>query len=100
MTDYSDPYVNYQRLIETIEFLEKRNEVHPNFYGIHIKHIEMYNKVQDIDEEARIELECLIREYLLFEEFDLGLYLSACKKLVNTVKRTDVEDILQSLSIH
>ncbi len=101
--DYSDPYLNYQRLITTINFIESGKEAHPKFYENHIEHIKKYCQVlietPEVNQEAMIHLQICLKQYECFEQFDLSHYLQACKKLLGNISELEINKMMDSLAI-
>lgn len=101
--EYRDSHKNYVRLIDTIQILKSGISVHSNFYDINIKHIHMYINVldntPDVNQAARSYLETLIKQYELFNEFDLTIYLTACELLLGNIQEFEVQKMLDDLSI-
>lgn len=100
---YDDPYTNYQRLVDTIQFLEKNIDVHPNYYEQHIEHIKKYRDVlfetPEVNQEADVYLEYCIRQYEHTQQFDLPVYLEACKKLLGNISEFQLHDMLSALTL-
>ncbi len=101
--DYDCPYTNYQRLIETRDFLLRKEEVHDNFFDIHIQHIKKYLQVvvttEEITQTAASILEQLIIEYICNKIFDLDKYLVACNYLVGNVSEYQMHDMMKNLGL-
>jgi hypothetical protein len=100
--DYSDPYKNYQRLLDTINIIKSGTTVHQNFYDIHIDHIHTYLNVlidtPEVNQAASEHLQVLITQYELFNEFDLSVYLTACELLLGNVGEFEVYKMMNSLT--
>ncbi len=101
--DYDCPYTNYQRLIETRDFLQRKESVHDKFFDIHIQHIKKYLQVvittEEISQTAVPILEKLIQEYDIYQTFDLDLYLIACNYLVGNVSEYQIHDMMKNLGL-
>jgi hypothetical protein len=100
--NYTDPYKNYKRLLQTKQFLETRQEVHDNFYEKHIVLIRKYLDVleaSDCGQEAAPILKILITQYECFESFDLKIYLQVCNVLIGNVTEISVMESLENLDI-
>lgn len=100
--DYTDPYENYKRLVSTVQFLESGKEVHPKFFEIHIEYIKKYIEVlietPEVNQDAMLDLQICIKQYECFEQFDPGIYLSACKKLLGNIGELEIQRMMDSLS--
>ncbi len=101
--DYDCPYTNYQRLIETRDFLQRKETVPENFFDIHIQHIKKYLQVvvttEEITQTAAPILEQLIIEYIRNKRFDLNVYLTACNYLVSNVSEYQMHDMMKNLGL-
>lgn len=102
--EYGDPHTNYLRLIETIQFIKSGNLVHPLFYEIHISHIKTYIQVleytPEVDQSAMIELQILLQQYDVFNQFDLLIYLKACEKLLGNINEFEMQKMMGSLGLN
>ncbi len=100
--DYSNPYENYKRLVSTIHFLESGKEVHPKFFEIHIEYIKTYIEVliatPEVNQDAMLDLQICNTQYECFEEFNIGPYLSACKKLLGNIGELELQKLMNSLT--
>ncbi len=106
MHELNSPERNYKRLLDTIEFLEKKIEVHPNFYDQHIIYVQAYAHViynTACKKDAIPFLLPLIRQYDMFREFSIDTYLTACRLVLHSVfeynQEQDLSDMFSSIGI-
>jgi hypothetical protein len=101
--DYDCPYMNYQRLLETRDFLERKESVHEKFFDIHIEHIKKYLQVvittEEISQTASPILQELIEQYNYHSIFNLDLYLVACNYLLGNVTEYQIHEMMQNLNL-
>ncbi len=100
--DYTNPYENYQRLLQTKKFLESGNEVHDKYYDLHIPLIRKYLDVVEASEcnqDAAPLLRVLITQYECFESFELKTYLEACNILLGNVAEVTAINLLENMCL-
>lgn len=100
-TKYDDPVLNWQRLIETRDFLQSGAKPLPNFYVLHASHIRMYlnviERTPDCDQAVHPHLETLLEQYDFHGEFDLGIYLIAVSMLIRTKEDYDFQKDFETM---
>ncbi len=104
--ELNNPEKNYKRLLDTIQFLEKKAEVHPNFYDQHIIYVQAYAHViynSACKKDAIPFLLPLIRQYEIFREFSIDTYLTACRLVLHSVfeyhEEQDLSDMFSSMGV-
>lgn len=100
ITELNNPEKNYMRLHDTIRFLESKAEVHPKFYDQHVIYVQAYAHVihnTQCKKDAIPFLVPLIRQYDMFREFSLDVYLTACRLVLHSVFEYQEEQDLSNM---
>ena len=102
INELNNPENNYKRLVDTIKFLETKAEVHPKFYDQHSIYINAYAYVihtSQCKKDAIPFLLPLIKQYDMFREFSLDVYLTACRLVLHSVfEYTEEQDLSEMFS--
>ena len=87
--EYADPQANYQRLLDTCNYLYADSTPHPMFFTKHTQHLIVYREVvaqsRVMDRDLIQKMNQLIAQYEEICYFDLSVYLEVCEKLVNII---------------
>lgn len=95
--EYSNPQANYQRLVDTCNYLYSDSTPHPMFFLKHAPHIRAYRAVvaqsRLSDQTLAQKLDYLIEETETQPMFTLSVYLEVCEQLLNIVNKSgEVDD--------
>jgi len=95
--EYADSYNNYQRLVDTCNYLYADSTPHPMFFVKHVQHIRVYRAVvaqsRISDPTLAQKIDALLEEYETQPMFSLIVYLEVCEQLLNIVKKSgEVDD--------
>ncbi len=95
--EYADPQANYQRLLDTCNYLYADSSPHPMFFTKHATHLIVYREVvaqsRVMDRDLIQKMNQLIAQYEEICYFDLSVYLEVCEKLVNIIHNMSKEAV-------